>query len=378
MKNLLLNPPQKPNFLVPGLNLQPGTITVFAGQSNAAKTWLLLELASKLATGLPFYFDNNSLASKNNYTKKIRNKPIHITHIDYEVGEKETCQKLDRMVNAMGINYPQYKFEDIFANINCNYHYQSGHMIGKFNREDQDGFIKRLYEVISDKHNSVNFDEKETSKVIFIDHLSALNSSEENSNSDMAQICNALRETAQKTNAAIVILHHTAKVNISNKSKRKKEVDLSFLRGAGAIGNCVNAAYILENTDGRVDVSQVKRAYYDDSSLLSFNLNDIQDDNNKKHIQYFNDYEKSFGLELVSNLSFNNSEDKLKLDKIIIKEVLLGVQYNTSEIIEVLRNVKKIQFDDKNLNKLLKEMVECGDLEQVKGAKNSNVYGVAK
>jgi len=185
-------PPQQ--FLVDGL-IPAGQLVMLGGRGKAGKSWLVLQLIAAVDRGIMFL---------GKPTKRGR-----VLYLALEDGRRRMNQRPKILrwqpSPAVDISFRVANFD----------HGGEG--------------LAHIRQAIADKrYDLVVID-------TLIKTLSA--AADENSNTEMAAICNELADMAHDSGAAIVIVHHTSKV--------KTENPFDNLRGASAIRNAYDVGLLL-------------------------------------------------------------------------------------------------------------------------------------
>lgn len=185
-------PPQQ--FLVEGL-IPAGQLVMLGGRGKAGKSWLVLQLIAAVDRGIQFLGKT---------TKRGR-----VLYLALEDGRRRMNQR------PKILRWQPSPAVDIAFKIATFDHGGEG--------------LSHIRQAIADKrYDLVVID-------TLIKTLSA--AADENSNTEMAAICNELADMAHDSGAAIVIVHHTSKV--------KTENPFDNLRGASAIRNAYDVGLLL-------------------------------------------------------------------------------------------------------------------------------------
>ena len=185
-------PPQQ--FLVEGL-IPAGQLVMLGGRGKAGKSWLVLQLIAAVDRGIQFLGKT---------TKRGR-----VLYLALEDGRRRMNQR------PKILRWSPSPAVDIAFRVANFDHGGEG--------------LAHIRQAIADKrYDLVVID-------TLIKTLSA--AADENSNTEMAAICNELADMAHDSGAAIVIVHHTSKV--------KTENPFDNLRGASAIRNAYDVGLLL-------------------------------------------------------------------------------------------------------------------------------------
>lgn len=334
-----------PEILIPGLRIKAGTIVGLTGDGNIGKTFFAEELLIAIATGTPFYWEENKSAQKDNWLESQKagcRDPMHVMHIDFECGEDETKLKIDRMLNY---KRDHCKIPDGYHSINELFdHYYSYIPPGKFPKyssKNAESFKESLKFYLNEKIDRIDHNGVEKTRVILFDNLAALNLEDENSNTLMSELMNMLRQVAIDFNAIFLIIHH------NNKN--------GSYRGASSFYNSCTAVLSMEKTDDNtITVSQTKKSYYNSVYDVSFALKDYYE--NKEYEQKFG---KSYKLALESSAvsNINLSEEIL---------TVLVSPTNQAGVLKILK-AKGVRIGDKKLSEALEQLVKSGAVTKTGG-----------
>lgn len=371
LDTLLSKEPTMPNIILPGVELYAGSTAVFCAGPNVGKTWLALELALKVATGEPFYWEaeeRSRLPGHDIEVHKVgKRAPKHILHIDLESGLDETVSKLDRMTNYLIQEAKNAEGVGIRDLVNNYYHYCKPGQFPKYTHETRQAFMDTLTEAIKRPYESIDKDSTQRAKIVFIDHLSALNGGDENNNSDMAALCNTIRIVAQDTQTVIIVLHHTTKAS----NRAGATIDINSIRGAGSIAACFTAGFFLTNEGDFFKVHQIKKAYYSPVYDLSFRLVDVRG-SREYELKYRN---KSYGLAFKSAGGLVKVREEKGVGENDILFALVE-EKNTSQLKDALREAGR-GVDNTRIVALLKTLTTAGRVVSKPGPKNSTIYALA-
>jgi hypothetical protein len=149
-----------------------GSVSVFYGEGGSKKTYSMLSLAVCAARG------NNWL--------NFQTKPCRVLIIDEESGEERLSLRLAATLRGA------------FAGENTPIEFVS---LGGFKLDNKNDELVLLQEIIARKI-----------ELVIIDALADVMSGDENSKQETQPVFNALRRLAEKTHAAIIVIHHSNKV----------------------------------------------------------------------------------------------------------------------------------------------------------------------
>lgn len=368
------NKPPKPNIIVPGIELAAGTLTVVFAAPGASKTWFAFDLGMRTACALPYYWQANPYAELQPSASKPR-KPMHVMHIDYEVGADEMSQKQDRMLNWLRANHTVEGSAASVHELHSHYyHALDGSTLGYLTEQRA---MDRLEAVLTYQYPTYDYAGKETAKLVIIDNLAAANGGDLNDNTDMTFVCNSLRRLAAKTKAAIVLLHHTPKVRQKNLDINKIDLQ-SLTKGSGAITAGSTCSFFLNPSRNHVDVIPVKKAYYQPTHLLSYRL--VDSDDHPDAEAYRAEYAKSYGVHLESAVGEVQNEEAAAAEPELCAEMitsaLAGGPLNQSKLQDALRAMG-LAFSKRAFEQQITSIVAAGLVRVETGARNSKLYELA-
>lgn len=90
-------------------------------------------------------------------------------------------------------------------------------------------------------------------KLLIVDPLAMTHPADENKNEEMLTVGNLYAEVANRANCAVILVHHTRKLNQS--SSQGHDGNLDSARGASSLGGVVRVAYTL-NVMGKIDAKR--------------------------------------------------------------------------------------------------------------------------
>lgn len=219
VSDLLLDPPEVPGWVVEGM-IPRASLSFIVSDGGIGKSWLMLTLAETLRCG------GNTFLGR--YTE-----PCNVVFLDMELSAAWYVNRLrmiHRGLEERGLIPNKTPPHEI--------HYLERPTL-RF--DDAPAFLRRNGTPADpDEEPTVfSFDylkaviERTGAGVLMIDPIASLwGDTEENSASETAQVCDALKELGRVTGAAVVIAHHT------NKSRSEE-------RGSTAIRNAAAAMYIM-------------------------------------------------------------------------------------------------------------------------------------
>jgi archaellum biogenesis ATPase FlaH len=215
--------------------LPAASISILSGQSATYKTWLLLEIALRVAAGEPL-FDRFTTAKTG------------VLIIDEESGKRLLNKRL-KMLNADG-ELPIYCLS-----------------YGSFTLDDKN----TAYTVAECKKLGIG--------LVIIDSLTRVHSADENQSNSMSAVMSQLRAYAAAGIAVLLIHHHRKSTQSSGGVSQE-------LRGSSDILAAVDTHLAVRRKSNRLIVTQSKQRY--DEELEPFTLDVITDDNGFK-FEYIGD-----------------------------------------------------------------------------------------
>ncbi|MFN7765994.1 MAG: AAA family ATPase, partial [Planctomycetaceae bacterium] len=185
-------------FVIEGL-FRAGQVATAVNASKSGKSWMMLQLALSVASGRDFL--------------GMRTSPGPVVLIDLELQAEDLSFRLATVARAMGLS------ESVLKDV------EPHHVRGKGATVDDIAGAAHQWKGV---------------KVILVDPLyKTLGDADENSNSDMARVFDALAKTAEDSGAAVLVTHHQSKGGQSQKSVTDTG------SGAGSISRASDLHFIL-------------------------------------------------------------------------------------------------------------------------------------
>ena len=251
-------------------------LNVISGQSNAGKSWVVLDIAKAIATGSDLWGKFPTIQS-------------NVLIIDGESGEREMKRRTTLMGFDHSLPISFLQMQEI--------------------KIDDKNTVKSLIEEA--KNRDVKF--------IILDPFSAMHTKQENSAEEMQKVMEGLTELT-KEGITVLFVHHHRKTNGNNGS-----VQMDNLRGSSVIVTRVDSQIYLKKeveADSFVEICLSIEKLRNGKKINPFNLMLIDDEE---------------GIRL--NYSGENETKKLKREQAeeLITDYLESGARKTSEIIEMLK-----------------------------------------
>lgn len=287
------------------------SLVAVSGFSGSYKTWLMLDLAIKVAKG-EILFD------------KFETSQGGVLLIDEESGERLLQERLNLLNGA----------EDLPIFI-------SSYSSFRLNQKTVDDLVSFCLE-------------KKIRLVIF-DSLIRIHGADENDAGKMAEVFRDMKQLS-KAGIAVIFIHH------NRKSLGIKENPSQAMRGSSDILAVVNCHLAISVKENIIEVRQTKLR--DAEAVNPFKLGIVKE----------KDEEEKERIKFEYNEEIEESKSKVEEAKEIIDVVLRANEklLNTKELIEAVQG--QISVGDSNVKKAIKEMVEAGVLAFRKGEKNATYY----
>lgn len=221
----------KPPMLIDGMLIQKG-LHMFQSHSGTGKTFLGLELAISVATGMP---------ALDKFQVIAHGKVLYLGEDSPEWDVREQVRKLatGKGFDAKHFDLP-YEFTD-----NGELDRESGPQlrfcINEGNSLNSEAAVDAIVDEVREGHY----------KLVILDTLGALNEGNENDNGWMNLVMKRIKRIRE--HAAVLLIHHTAKPG------EFERPGVTGARGAGAIGASVDGALGLRYAKGRVEVRIAKQ-----------------------------------------------------------------------------------------------------------------------
>lgn len=180
-------------------------VTAFISEGGAGKSTLILDLMLHVAAGLPFL--------------GLPVKQGRVCYVSAEDDALEVWRRVQKLVR-------KFKPDDAAQALRGFAMIDAVGVALPFVGKDAGGIV-RVGAVVDRIANAIG-----TAVLVAVDTLARVNGGEENSNEVMSHIVKAGERIAQKTGAAVVILHHTSKA-----AAREQIADLHAGRGGSALGD---------------------------------------------------------------------------------------------------------------------------------------------
>lgn len=176
---LLTNPMVKPAEIIEGV-LHAGTKAVLASGSKVGKTWILLDLATAVATGTPFV--------------KFKTEKKKVLFINFEIRREFIADRLKII--------QQKKNQPDLSNL------------GIWNLRGQTTDFEALTENIIQRASEGKY------ALIILDPIyKAMVGKSENVSSSVSVLCNQIEQIVEGTGAAVIFAHHYTKGNVAKKNQ---------------------------------------------------------------------------------------------------------------------------------------------------------------
>ena len=177
--SLLKNRAEKPAEIIEGI-MHSGTKAVLASGSKVGKTWILLDLATAVATGTPFL--------------KFKTQKKKVLFINFEIRREFIADRLE-------IIQQQKKHSDLSN-------------LGIWNLRGLTADFEVLTEDIIQRAS------KDKYALIILDPIyKAMVGKSENTASSVGVLCNQIEQIVEATGAAVIFAHHYAKGNAAKKNQ---------------------------------------------------------------------------------------------------------------------------------------------------------------
>lgn len=221
----------KPAMLIEGLLIQKG-LHMFQSHSGTGKTFLGLELAIAVVTGMP---------ALEKFEVTTSGKVLYIGEDSPEWDVREQVRKLATGKN-IGVEHFDLPYEkDDEGEIIPDSGPQLLFCINEGNSLNSDAAVDSIVEEV----------ERGEFKLVILDTLGALNEGNENDNGWMGLVMKRIKRIRE--HAAILLIHHTKKPG------EFEQPGTTGARGASAIGASVDGALSLKNVKGHVQVRIAKQ-----------------------------------------------------------------------------------------------------------------------
>lgn len=221
----------KPPMLIEGLLIQRG-LHMFQSHSGTGKTFLGLELAIAVATGMP---------ACEKFQVTTKGKVLYIGEDSPEWDVREQFRKLS---TGKGINPDHFDLDwtyDSEGEIEPGSGPQMMFCINEGNCLNSDAEVDKIVEEV----------EVGAYKLVILDTLGALNEGNENDNGWMGLVMKRIKRIRE--HAAVLLIHHTKKPG------EFEQPGTTGARGASAIGASVDGALSLKTSKGHVQVRIAKQ-----------------------------------------------------------------------------------------------------------------------
>lgn len=228
----------KKDFVLPGL--KRGKVGSLVSPGGTGKSWLALQLATFVASGIDMLGLNND-----------RIRPLGIGKVSYLTFEDDYLEVLERLDGLLTtFKIPDSEVERFDTNLNIVHSFKIDIM------DEGEDFIKR---------------HAKDSRLLIIDTFSNIHSLAENETKDMCNVIDKLNRIAAANNTAILFLHHTSKA--------------AALNGQGDLQQATRGSSAL--TDNIRYQSYVVGLSKDDFNKYSSSIDGVIDERNyKNYIQY--------------------------------------------------------------------------------------------
>lgn len=308
VKNLMSREFPENKWAIEKLVPQEG-ITILAGAPGNFKTWLMLSMALKIATGC-------------NFLEKFACTRSGILIVD----EENHLRLIQDRIKLLG-------FSD---DMSIYFLSQSGFLI------DKEGSVKRILEICEEKHIDV----------IFFDSLVRIHEADENTALAMSKVTKAIKGLC-RAGKTVIIAHH------ERKEGSMKSSGQSRLRGSSEISAAIDSHLTVKKAKDEKDkliLEQPKLRY--DEEIDPFEIGII-----KK--------EDGISFTYLGNYSSQAEKEILVVESIgaILSENEEGL--SIKEIVEQVQN--NLQIGDKLIRKTLRNLIESGKISSQKGARNEKI-----
>ena len=177
--SLLSNRAIKPTEIIEGM-LHAGTKAVLASGSKVGKTWILLDLATAVATGAPFL--------------KFKTKIGKVLFVNFEIRREFIADRLEIIQHQK--NHPDLDKLDVW------------------NLRGLTADFESLTEIIIERAGQEKY------ALIVLDPIyKAMVGKSENTASSVGALCNQIERIVEATGAAVIYAHHYAKGNAAKKNQ---------------------------------------------------------------------------------------------------------------------------------------------------------------
>jgi|GEM_PF-5232559 len=199
-------------------------VTLITGQPGAAKTWIAADMAIRIAHGLPVHGSATTQCP--------------VLYVAAEGGSRRMCNRLRRLVRAMGTELTRMEDVHLWANTLC---------------LDSTDDLDRLLDMIT----------ATGAGVCILDPLvRLLGDADENNNSDMGKIFVALDRITRATGCDFLVVHHEGKGGHKGTASS---------RGASAVpGEVASHLSVTQLAGGEIKITQEKNR--DDEKAAAYRV----------------------------------------------------------------------------------------------------------
>lgn len=306
-------------FIFERLGISPGIFALVCATGCSGKTLLIQYLACLVSSGLPLL---NQPGEEYTVTKGS------VVHIDGEQSELQTSKRYARIANGLGIT-------DSISNIER---------------------VKLKYRLDSPAVNPLEVEQwleqlLEGKTLAIIDSLKAVSETDENS-PQIEIILKMFKRVSEKTNCAILLVHHKGKQSNSKQSGR----------GHSSIYDSVDLQIDLEVSNKIFELSCAKMRDGDFFDGLSYTLSDEGDYHAKQKCS----------TKLVFKLNEANIKSKTSDQRTRILDELNSAAnpINQGDLYDIVKG------DTVMFKKVLDNLVESNIVEMSKGARGAKLYAL--
>lgn len=321
----IMQPLPDRQYLVKGLLTLP-SLSIFYGHPGSLKTMVLLDMALCVAAGLPWL---GGLPGK--VISPFQTMPSPILWIDQDSGEDEVRRRIQAITQGLGIP-PQQPIHFHLASF----------LNPAFHADDQKAVNRMIAKA-----------KKHQAKLIVIDCLNAISGSADENSPEMANVMHGLRQLAEKTGAAVIVIHHCPLGEVR-------------LRGHSSI-------------NGALDLALAITRESPESQDVTFKSTKSRKHQVKPFWAFFA-YEQA-GDDLASARFFGTGKPAPKPDDLKAEDLaryyidlIQPDKLNQQQIIEAVKAECPSPLGVNSIRKGLQVMVDEGDILEQIGDKNAKIY----
>lgn len=287
-------------------------ITAISGAPISYKTWIILEIAIKVAKN-EILFDNFPVSQTG------------ILIIDEESGERLLQKRMKKLCKdfELPIYFLSLKSFKVFPEEN----------------------IRKI--IKTSKKNKI--------KLVILDSLIRIHDKDENSANEMAKVFSALRKLNSK-GIAVIFTHHNRKQSMFRGRISEN------MRGSSDILASVDSHLAVERNDNQITINHTKSRY--EKEVPPFKL-EVKDDETKMEFEYLGE---------IDEKETKQGEAKVYIKKLLSESKFLLYKSQIINKVKLMASTDKSFLGSDSAQKGLGDLIEKGEVFTIQGNKQNKIY----